>query len=164
MKQLLYLLIVALALTACAPTPAAPEPAIETPPDTVVTSPPEGTMPANEPTQDPNPFAPVADDANLTRAEVFLQESSLVIRESFPPQISLSLKGDLPTPCHQLRVQIGSPDSNNKISIEVYSVVDPDMMCTQVIQPFEENVSLGTYPTGHYSVFVNGEPAGEFDS
>ena len=165
MKQTLLLLIIVLTLASCAP---GQQPTVDgtntLPPDTAVTSPPEGTMPANEPTQDRNPFAPAPGDANLTRSEVFVQEASLLIRESFPPQIALSLKGELPTPCHQLRVEISTPDSSNKISINVYSVVNPDMMCTQVVKPFEENVELGTFPSGHYSVFVNEELVGEFDS
>jgi hypothetical protein len=165
MKQTILLILIVLILTSCAPEQQPTADAINTlPPDTAVTSPPEQTPPANEPTQDRNPFAPRPGDANFSRADVFVQEASLLIRESFPPQIALSLKGELPTPCHQLRVQIGAPDSNNKISIEVYSVVNPDMMCTQVVKPFEENVELGTFPSGHYSVFVNEELVGEFDS
>jgi hypothetical protein len=161
MKQMILLLIVMLTLTACAPAAQPTEAVVETlPPDTAVTSPPEGTMPTNN----PDPFAPLPGDANLTRGNVFIQETSLVIRESYPPQIALALKGELPTPCNQLRVQINPPDSTNKIGIDVYSVVNPDMMCTQVIKPFEENVELGTFPTGHYSVYVNEELVGEFDS
>lgn len=161
MKQMILWLIVALTLISCAPTMQPTEDAIETlPPDTAVTSPPEGTMPAST----TNPFAPMPGDANLTRGNIFIQEASLVIRESYPPQIALSLKGELPTPCNQLRVQINPPDSTNKISLDVYSVVNPDMMCTQVIKPFEAIVELGTFPTGHYSVYANQELVGEFDS
>jgi hypothetical protein len=32
------------------------------------------------------------------------------------------------------------------------------------VEPFEATIDLGTYPSGHYSVWVNGELAGEFDS
>lgn len=164
MKQMILLFIVALTLAACTPAQQATHEISTLPPDTAVTSPPEGTVPTNGPTQNPNPFAPAPGDANLTPGNVFIQEVSLLIRESFPPQIALALKGELPTPCNQLRVQINPPDASNKISVEVYSVINPDMMCTQVIKPFEENVNLGTFPTGHYSVYVNEELVGEFDS
>jgi hypothetical protein len=127
-----------------------------------VTSPAEQTMPANEPVE--NPFAPQPGDANLSRGNAFVQEASLVIRESYPPQISLNIAGDLPTPCHQLRVQIGKPTPDNKINADVYSVVNPDRICIQVIEPFEASLDLGTFPLGHYSVYVNGKLAGEFDS
>lgn len=131
-------------------------------PDTPVTSPPGGSMPTKEPNL--NPFVPKPGDEKLTRGEVYVHESSLVIRESYPPQVSLSLSGDLPTPCHELRVKINAPDQENKIMAAAYSVVDPDKVCIQVLESFEGHIDLGSFPAGHYSVWVNGESAGEFDS
>ena len=156
------LLILILLVASCAPQTNSTEEPGTLPPDTAVTSPPVDNMPTPDPNA--NPFAPKPGDAQLTRGEVFINETSLVIRESYPPQISLSIKGDLPTPCHELRAQIALPDSENKVMVEAYSVVDPNMACTQVLEPFEEFIDLGTFPTGHYSVWVNGELAGEFDS
>ncbi|HXQ36737.1 MAG TPA: hypothetical protein VN843_22180, partial [Anaerolineales bacterium] len=132
------------------------------PPDTVVTSPPGGTTPVSEPPL--NPLAPKPGDAKLTRGNIFIQESGLLIRESFPPQISLAFSGDLPTPCHEVRAVINAPDEDNKIHVDAYSVVDPNMVCTQVLKPFEESIGLGTFPSGHYTVWINGEMAGEFDT
>ena len=157
MRTKRVLLLAVFWMTACAPLQA---PAT-VPPDTAVTSPPEGA-PSQEPGS--NPYAPKETDSALTRGEVFVQEMGLLIRESFPPQISLSLSGDLPTPCHQLRVQVNEPDENKKIDVDAYSVVDPDMICIQVLEPFQASIDLGTFPSGHYSVWVNGELAGEFDS
>jgi hypothetical protein len=156
------LLVLSILVISCTPQPMTTADPSPLPPDTIVTSPPEDDMPTKEPFV--NPFAPKAGDENLTRGNVFLSETSLVIRESFPPQISLSLSGDLPTPCHQLRVKIPSPDQENKIAVDVYTVVDPNKVCAQVLEPFEEHISLGTFPSGHYSVWVNGELVGEFDS
>jgi hypothetical protein len=132
------------------------------PPDTAVTSPPLDNMPTKE--TDENPLSPKPGDANLTRGNVYINEKSLLIRESYPPQISLSINGNLPTPCHELRAEIASPDPEKKILVDVYSVVDPNVACTQVLEPFEEFIDLGTFPGGHYTVWVNGELAGEFDS
>lgn len=146
----------------CAPLSNATEQPGTVPPATAVTSPPADDMPTNEPRA--NPFAPKPGDDKLARSEVLIQESSLVIRESYPPQISLSISGDLPTPCHALRAEIALPDQENKILMEVYSVVDPNVACTQLLEPFEEFIDLGTFPPGHYTVWVNGELAGEFDS
>ena len=156
MKIQILLLIVLLTVS-CAPR-LEPTPG----PDTAVTSPPGDTLTTNEPFT--NPFAPQPGDVDLTRGNVYINEASLIIRESFPPQISLMLVGDLPTPCNQLRVKIGAPDRENKIIVEVYSVVDSSQVCVQVLEPFEESIDLGTFPTGHYTVWVNGEMAGEFDS
>ena len=152
MKYLTITLLMAFLVVACTTTP----------PDTAVTSPPEGTMPTSQPSV--NPLAPKPGDESLTRSEVFLHEASLIIRESFPPQVSLTFRGDLPTPCHELRAILNPPDTENKIDVEAYSVVNPDVVCTQVLQSFEESMDLGTYPSGHYTVWVNGQIAGEFDT
>jgi hypothetical protein len=48
--------------------------------------------------------------------------------------------------------------------LRVYSVINPAETCIQVIEPFEANIMLGSFETGHYTVLVNGEMAGEFDA
>ena len=154
--KLQILLILILLGTACAPLEPTPGP------DTGVTSPPGDSMSTNEPST--NPLAPQAGDADLTRGNVYINEASLIIRESFPPQISVTITGDLPTPCNQLRAEIHEPDAENRIVVDVYSVVDPDQVCVQVLEPFAESIDLGTYPTGHYTVWVNDQMAGEFDT
>lgn len=151
------LLLMALLVASCTP-PLEPTPS----PDTAVTSPPVDSMPSSEPSA--NPFAPQPGDADLTRGNAYINEASLIIRESFPPQISLTLAGDLPTPCNQLRVEIGVPDPENKIIVDIYSVIDSSQVCVQVLEPFEASVDLGTFSSGHYTVWVNGELAGEFDT
>jgi len=47
----------------------------------------------------------------------------------------------------------------------VYTLVNPEMICTQVLAPFELNeaVEMQDQPGGKYSVSVNGKPIGEFD-
>lgn len=152
-SQILLLLL--LFVVSCAPQPTAG-------PDSSVTSPPMDELPTNEPVL--NPFAPQPGDENLLRGNVFLNEASLVVRESFPPQIALTVQGDLPTPCNQLRADIAAPDAENRIEVQLYSVSDPNQACVQVLEPFQEAINLGTFPTGHYTVWVNGEMVGEFDT
>jgi hypothetical protein len=166
MKYLTLVFTVAFLIVACTQVPMPDPSPVLNPnpqsPDSPVTSPPQ---PNSTPIGTPDmPFAPQPDDTNLSRGNVFINESSLVIRESFPPQISLSLSGDLPTPCHELRVDIEEPDAENKINVAVYSVVDPDQVCIQVLEPFQANIDVGIFPSGHYTVWVNEEMMGEFDS
>lgn len=111
-----------------------------------------------------SPLAPQPEDSGLERATVNLDYVNLLILESYPVQINIELQGYLPTPCHNLRVTFLPPDAQNRIYGEVYTVVDPTMMCIQVIKEFETTISLGSFPTGHYQVYVNGELVGEFDS
>ena len=167
MKYLLPLVLVAAVLAACGPSSAS-----TTSPDSAATNPNQLDSPTANPivTENPPeeppvmPYAPRPGDAKLTRGNVFIEENGLVIRESYPPQIALAISGNLPTPCHEIRAEISAPDVENKINVDVYSVVDPNMICTQVLKPFMENIELGTFPTGHYSVWLNGEMVGEFDS
>jgi hypothetical protein len=162
MRIKIVLLLFVLWMAACNPEQKTPGEPGTVPPDTAVTSPPEQEIPSQEPMK--NPYAHQPHDSNLTRGEVFIQEKGLLVRESYPPQISLSVSGGLPTPCNELRVQVGEPDETNNIKVDAYSVVDPNMMCIQVLKPFQASIDLGTFPSGHYSVYVNGELAGEFDS
>jgi hypothetical protein len=156
MKYRIVWLIVFFAVSCIPQSQATPDP------NTAVTSPPEDNMSTNQPNL--NPFAPKPGDEKLTRGNVYINTASLMIRESYPPQISLSIKGDLPTPCNKLRVKIDAPDQENKIMVDVFSLIDPDKVCIQVLEPFEEYIDLGTFSTGHYSVWVNGKIAGELDS
>jgi hypothetical protein len=102
-------------------------------------------------------FVPQAGDENLTMETVYpdLQNSEIVLLESDPVQAVLVLRGELPTACHQLRV-IVKPDEQNVTQVEVYSVVDPNTICAQVLQPFEVQVPLGSFYSGEYKVNVNG--------
>lgn len=104
-----------------------------------------------------------ADNA-LQRENAYFDSAELLIMESYPPQFMLVLQGSLPTPCNQLRVNVSPPDTDNKIVVDVYSLRDPSLMCMEVIQPFSENVPLGSFPAGKYTVWVNGEKVAEFDA
>jgi len=162
MKKKILFLVTLMLIVACTP---AMEPTIspgDLPPDTAVTSPPQDDLATQQPME--SPLLPQPGDSKLRRGNVYIQEAGLVIRESYPPQISLNISGELPTPCHQLRAEVSEPDLDNKIIVDVYTVVDPELICTQVLKPFSESIDMGTFPSGHYSVWVNGESAGEFDS
>jgi inhibitor of cysteine peptidase len=109
-------------------------------------------------------YLPQRGDGSLTRGNVLIDNSDLLIMESYPIQVALTLQGSLPTPCNQLRVIAKPPDEQNRIQVDVYSVIDPEQLCVQVLEPFEVNIGLGSFPIGHYSVWVNGEQIGEFDA
>ncbi len=110
-------------------------------------------------------FAPQPADDKLTRdvATVDLAASKLTMTDTQSNDVSADLKGTLPDPCHQLRIVLAPADTQNKINLEVYSVYDSKAACTTVIQPFNVIFPLGSFPGGHYTVYVNGEDLGEFD-
>lgn len=115
------------------------------------------------PLKTPNSFEPGPGDELKQRSAAFVDNAQLLILESYPIQVNLQIKGSLPTPCHILRVAISPPDKENHIAISVYSLVDPAVVCIQVLQEFETSVPLGAYPYGHYLVYVNDMLVGEFD-
>lgn len=100
----------------------------------------------------------------LVEGNAYVNSAELLIMESFPVQVSLSLSGDLPTPCNQLTVDIAEPNAENQIMVKVYSLVDPAMTCIAMIEPFSALVSLPVedLADGTYEVWVNGTLVGEF--
>ena len=169
MKKLLIFLLIISVLYACNGTQSTPD---VQPDQGEVSYPNEPSYPnapsyPNEPGSEDasqQPYAPQPGDAALTRGEVQLDSAEVLVMESFPVQIMLALSGSLPTPCNQLRVATNPPDNKNRILIEVYSVIETGQICVQVLEPFEANIGLGSFPAGHYTVWVNGEMVGEFDS
>jgi len=98
-----------------------------------------------------------------TRGAAFITSTELLTQESAPPQFTLRIRGKLPTPCHQLNIQIHAPNLENKILIDVSSFSAAEI-CAQMIQPYERDLPLGSFPFGHYTVWVNGELVAEFDA
>ncbi len=150
-----------------------PVPTATEPPATATTEPPAVTLtpgpdepvtaePGGAATPAPQPWDPQPGDKSLERGPAHVEGAAVLVLESFPVQIMLTLSGSLPTPCHQLRVAVAAPDAQNQIAVEVYSVADPAQSCTQNLAPFEVNVPLGSFPSGSYTVLVNGTPMGEF--
>ncbi len=164
MLRMMTLLALALTLAACAPgqpsTPQLPPPVN----DTTTQPTPNPNQPvdsdATPPTERPF-YAPQPGDDKLERGKAFLDTHEVLTLESFPPQYLLKLTGSLPTPCHQLRVTTSAPNEKGQILVEVYSVVDPQKICAQVLQEFMVNVPLGSLPSGTYSLLLNGESIAE---
>jgi hypothetical protein len=124
-----------------------------------------GTQGAGQSTNQASGYAPQPGDDKLSRgqAPVDIAKSSLITTGSQPLVVTADLQGYLPDPCHQLRIINTPADNQNKIQVEVYSVYDASQICITVIQPFQVQYQLGSYTSGHYTVYVNGEMLGEFD-
>jgi hypothetical protein len=113
-----------------------------------------------------NEYAPADSDKDMDRGNAFvdIENSSVVTLESDPLQVQLHLKGTLPNPCYHLRVNPFQPDDQKKIQVDVYSVVKPGEVCTDVLQEFSVDIPLGSFPDGHYMIYINEEMLGEFDA
>jgi hypothetical protein len=165
-KVALALFLIAALLAACAVPGAAPQPTqTGTAPGGSTTQGPSQPVSSEDPTQTGeaphSPLDPIPGEENMVRGPVDIASAEVVLLESFPVQVSLNLKGALPTPCHQLRAKVSGPDDQKRINVEVYSLVDPDKICIQMLEPFETSINLGSFPSGTYSVWVNGEKVGD---
>ncbi len=154
-RVMLMIYVLALPLVACARLSDLVNPGTQ--PSAPVTSDdqPAGVAPAS-------PLDPIPGEENMKRGLATIDTSELLQLESYPLQVVLNLKGTLPTPCHHLRAKVSGPDGENRIQVEVYSLVDPNEICIQVIQEFESSIPLGSFPDGSYTVWLNGKQVGEF--
>ena len=146
--------------TQASPTQPAESPVmpVDVPPTSAYPGPDEPINPPAATKPHPNPgYAPQPGDDQLNRGSVFVDESGILTMESYPSQFVLHLIGNLPTPCHQLRAVVSEPDKTGRINVELYSLSDPNALCTQVLAPFEATIPLGSYTEGSYPVTINGD-------
>jgi hypothetical protein len=90
------------------------------------------------------------------RFPVYIDGVDFVMLESWPVQVRATIRGSLPTPCHALAWNLAEPDAAGRIVLTVFSTVDMDAVCTQVLQPFEQSIALGSFTSGSYVLVVNG--------
>lgn len=172
MKQIPFvLLVLTLFAAACAPAaaPRGNDQSVVSPNDAPLTGSPTMNKPAS--TQYPiiTPLPQKTDNTIPRRGDqslggVYLNSVDLLVMESFPLQFSLEVTGNLPTPCHQLTYAVNPPDAENKIVVELGALQTGSAVCIQVLQPFSAVIPLGSFPTGHYTVWIGGKQAAEFDA
>jgi hypothetical protein len=141
-----------------------PEPAVIISVPTLSAYPEPSTPSPSTPLIPPSGYEPQPGDENLKRSQVFLElaSSKLVVNGTGPLEVSVILNGNLPDPCHQLRVVVMGANENNSINLEVYSLAESGKACITVLEPFEVSIPLGSYSDGHILVYVNHEVLGEF--
>ncbi len=158
MTGIFFLMLTAVVLAACGSGEMVPPSDPTRNPDTSVESP--GVSPTQG-GESALPYDPQPGDDALQRGNVYLDQASVLLMESFPPQVGVNLAGNLPTPCHSLRIAISEPDKDNNIRLDVYSVAPTDVVCAEVLKPFKANINLGSYPAGQYTILVNENQIGE---
>ncbi|MDE0137689.1 MAG: hypothetical protein OXM57_06315 [bacterium] len=98
----------------------------------------------------------VADEPAAEDPPAYIRNVEVAILESFPPQVSVEIEGDHPTPCHETRTEVTEDGSD--YTIMVWSVApEPGSVCAQVLEPFEVVVPIGNgFEPGDYTVTVDG--------
>jgi len=110
-----------------------------------------------------SPYGAQPEDTRLRRTTVVVNSISLIERFDLnPTRVEVNLLGSLPNTCAQLRVDMGLPNNQYQIRLQVYSVTNPNQVCENVLRQFQANVLLGVYSSGRYTVWVNEGLIGDF--
>jgi inhibitor of cysteine peptidase len=81
----------------------------------------------------------------------------VLIMESFPVQVSATVRGNMPDGCTEISHSTQSVEEDT-IIIELFTQRPADLMCTEALVPYEEQirVDITALKDGHYTVDVNG--------
>lgn len=107
----------------------------------------------------PTPQAPQGE----TRGPVHVDQTDLLLMESYPVQVALVVRGSLPSPCHQARWEVSGPDKQGRIDVALYSVAPEGLACAAVLEPVELSIRLGSYELGSFGVWLNGDMVQAFE-
>lgn len=113
-----------------------------------------------------NPYAPQPGDSDLIYGDLTIDSTSVFLTKSQPPQVMVNFGYFQPSPCHKLRVEVSEPDEQNHIALKGYAVTEKDKPCNlmALATPLQASLNLGSFPNGHYTLFLNDNQIGEFDS
>ena len=136
LRMFLMLLMSVAVLSACQSTPTS------TPnPDTPVSS------------DDPINTAPVSDFAGYQQ-NVYVDKMEVLILESFPMQVAVTVIGNLPDGCTSIIGNKSNRVDENTFEIFIYTDRPEEASCTMALVPFEETIMLDVVglPAGEYIV------------
>lgn len=109
-----------------------------------------------------NPLTPSGGQDGREMAWVDWDYSEIVVMESYPMQVDIIVRGDVPSPCHDIQWEIAEPNEDNEIHIDVWSFANSDATCAALLDSFEEKFRVGEFKEYGYSIWVNGMQVGEF--
>lgn len=102
----------------------------------------------------------VGEESQYEVGQAMVDSIDITLRESFPVEVDVLVKGNLPDGCTELgdaKQQLLGKTFN--INLETRKLKDVDVMCTQALVPFEETIALENVvgiTAGEYTVTVNG--------
>ncbi|MPZ23580.1 MAG: hypothetical protein GEU28_08540 [Dehalococcoidia bacterium] len=101
----------------------------------------------------PCPTAPI-DEEDYIFAEMTVETIDILVLESFPVQIVASATGYLGDGCTELH-EVDTQISGNDITVTITTRRPADAICTLQLVGHTENVNLGAFDPGDYTVTVN---------
>lgn len=104
------------------------------------------------PTVEPTPAS-----TEPRRGQAAVDSVDVLVMESFPVQISVTARGNLPDSCTRID-EIITQQTGETFRVAVTTLRQPALNCTQALVPFEETIPLDVIglPAGTYTVLVNG--------
>jgi hypothetical protein len=97
-----------------------------------------------------NPYAPQEGD------QAMLQDGAMVDNARWDEAAqTLIVSGSLATPCNQLRASVSQ--NGSQIDFTVYSVSEVDVICAQMLEPFEASFKIEGFSPESYTVTINGQ-------
>ena len=107
----------------------------------------------------PTAYVPATEpsDDGVVEGLAPVETIDILILESFPVQVNVVARGNLPDGCTTINEVIQARDGNT-FRVTVTTVRPVGMACTEALVPFEKVVALDVYglPAGVYTVDVNG--------
>jgi hypothetical protein len=98
---------------------------------------------------------PPITNGSTFRSYTLIENVDAAVLESFPVQIQLNIVGAQPDGC-DLPVIIEQRREENVVTVEIYRLGDPAMMCAAVLIPYRERIMLdGGFEFGTYTIIVN---------
>ena len=100
---------------------------------------------------------PTFTSTETTRGQATVNSIDVQILESFPVQVNVVARGDLPDSCTQID-EIITQQTGNTFRVAITTLRQPAASCTQALVPFEQSIPLDVVglPAGSYNVSVNG--------
>ena len=94
-----------------------------------------------------------------------MEEATVAVINTQPPQVELQIRGYLPNPCIEREPVAVAREGDEFHVLVAMNVLQTLVACIQVIQPFELTVPLDVtdLPNGRYTVDVNNKFKLTFD-
>ena len=88
---------------------------------------------------------------------VFIDVMEIIPSDEAPSGYALRLVGTIPTPCHELRINVLPPNEEGRINVVVFADSDPGVVCIQIIEEFDITYPLEVFDPAKNTVWVNEE-------